>query len=123
DQVLGAAGIRRDKRQVDLGLLRGRQFFLGILRRFLQALKRLAVTAQVDALFLLVFVRDPVDDALVEVVTTQERVAVGRFHLEHAVTYVQNRDVERTTAQVVHRDCLVGLLVQPVGQRRSRRLV
>lgn len=52
-QVLGPARIGGDERQVDLGLGRARQFDLGLLARFLQALQGQPVAAQVDAGFLL----------------------------------------------------------------------
>ena len=68
-------------------------------------------------------VGQPVDDALVEVVAAQVRVAVGRLHLEDALAQFQDRDVERAAAQVIDGDALVLLLVQPVGQRGGGRLV
>jgi hypothetical protein len=42
-----------------------------------------------------------VDQALVEVVAAEVRVAVGRLHLEHAVADLEDRDVERAAAEVV----------------------
>ena len=55
--------------------------------------------------------------------SAEVRVAVRRLHLEDAVADVQNRNVERTAAEVVHRDLLVLLLVEPVRKRRRSRLV
>jgi hypothetical protein len=72
---------------------------------------------------LLELVGEPVDQALVPVVAAQVRVAVGREHLEHAVADLEDRDVERAAAEVEHRDLLVLLLVEAVGQRRRGRLV
>ena len=73
---------------------------------------------------LLELVDEPVDDALVEVVAAQVRVAVGGLDLEDALADAQDRDVERAAAQVVDGDHLVlALLVQAVGQRRGGRLV
>ena len=51
----------------------------------LQALQRHAVLAQIDAVLLLEAVDQPVDDARVEVLAAEERVAGGADHLEHAV--------------------------------------
>ncbi len=51
------------------------------------------------------------------------RVAVGGEHLEHAVLDLQDRDVERTAAKVVHRDDAAVAPVEPVRQRCGRRLV
>ena len=66
---------------------------------------------------------DPVDDALVDVVAAQVRIAVGGLHFHHAVADFEDRDIERAAAEVVDRDGFVLLLVEPVGQRRRRRLV
>ena len=122
-QVLGAGGVRRDERQIDLGLHHRRKLDLGFLGGFLQALQRLAVVAQVNALLLLELVGHVIDDALIEVVAAQERVAVGGLDFKHAFAHVEDRDVERAAAQVIHGDRFVLLLVQAVRQRRSRRLV
>ena len=122
-QVLGARGVGRHKRQVDLGLEQRGKLHLGLLGGFLEPLQRHLVARQVDAVLFLELAHDPVDDALVDVVPAQVRVAVGGLHLHHALAHFQNRDVERAAAEVVHRDGLVLLLVQPIGQRRRRRLV
>ena len=66
---------------------------------------------------------DPLDDALVDVVAAEVRVAIGRLDLDDALADLEDRDVERAAAEVVDRDRLVLLLVQTVGQRRRRRLV
>jgi hypothetical protein len=78
---------------------------------------------QVDAVLLLELADDPVDDALVDVVAAQVRVAVGGLHFHHALAHFQDRDVEGAAAEVVDRDGLVLLLVQAVGQRGRRGLV
>ena len=65
----------------------------------------------------------PVDERLVEVVAAEVVVTRGGLDLEHAVADLQHRHVERAAAEVEDEDRLVGLLVQPVGQRGRRRLV
>ena len=122
-QMLRAAGVRRDERQVDLGLRGGRQLDLRLLGGFLQPLQRELVAAQVDALLLLEFVGQVVDEPHVEVFAAQERVAVRRLHFEHAVADLQHRHVERAAAEVVDRDGAGLLLVEAVGQRGRGRLV
>src|SRR4029079_18992993 len=77
DEVLRTGLIRRDERQVDLGLHGARELDLGLLGGFLQTLKRVAIAAQVDALVLLELVDEPIHDPGVEVVTTEVRVTVG----------------------------------------------
>ncbi len=122
--MLRAARVSGDEGQVDLGALRGAELDLGLFGGFLQPLEGHAVLPQVDALILAELVDDPVDDALVEVVAAEERVAVGGLHFEDALADAQDRDVERATAQVVDGDHLVlALLVEAVGQtmRRSAR--
>ena len=79
---------------------------------------------QVDARVLLELARQPLDDALVEVVAAQVGVAVGGLHLEHAVTELQDGDVEGAAAEVVDGDgLLAAALVQAIGQRRGGGLV
>ena len=116
-------GVDGDVGQVDLSRRRRRQLDLGLLGRLLEALERLLVLGQVDALVLLELGQQPVDDALVEVVAAQVGVTVGRLDLEHAVAQLEDRDVERAAAQVVDGDLLVLLLVQAVGEGRRGRLV
>ncbi len=54
----------------------------------------LAVLAQVQALVLLEVVGQPVDDALVEVVTAQVCVAAGGQHLEHAIAHLWHHKIK-----------------------------
>ena len=44
-------------------------------------------------------------------------------HLDHAVAHVEQRDVERSAAEVEDEHRLLALLVEPVGERGGRRLV
>jgi hypothetical protein len=98
--VLGPGGVGRDEGQVDLGLHGGGQLDLGLLGALLQALQGQLVVAQVDALLLLEFRGQVVEDPLVEVLAAQEGVAVGRLDLEDAVADLEDRDVEGAAAQV-----------------------
>ena len=83
---------------------------------------------QIDALIFLEFRYQIVDQTAVEVFTTQVGITVGRQHFEgfFTVDFVDfdNRDIERTAAQVVYRDGAVALtFIQAVGQRRCGRFV
>ena len=122
-EVLRTAGVGRDERQVDVGLLRAGELDLRLLGGFLQALQRHPVLAQIDAFALLELVGQPVDDDLVEVVAAEVGVAVGGEHLEDAVGEIEDRDVVGAAAEVVDGDFLVALLLETVGQGRGGRLV
>ena len=123
-EMLRARRVGRDEGQVDLGLRGARQLDLGLLGGLLQALEGELVVAQVDALLLLELVGEVVDELHVEVFAAEERVAVRRLHLEHAVADLEDRDVEGAAAEVVDGDGLgFVLLVEAVGERRRRRLV
>ncbi len=122
-QVLRAGCIRRDERQVDFGLLRGREFDLGLFGSFLEALQSELVVLQIDALVLLELGRQVLDQAHVKIFTAEEGVAVGRLHFEDAIADFEHRDIERAAAKVVNGDGLAVLLVEAVSEGRSRRLV
>ena len=72
-----AGSVGRNVRQVDFGLLAGRQLDFGFFRRILEALQRQYVGLQINAGFLLEFLNDVVDQALVKVFAAEEGVAVG----------------------------------------------
>ena len=122
-QVLRPGGVGGDEGEVDLRLHRRRQLHLGLLRGLLEPLERHPVLPEIDSVLLLELLGDPVHHALVEVVAAQVRVTVGGLDLEHALADFEDRDVERATAQVVHGDRLVLLLVHAVGECGRRRLV
>ena len=121
--MLGTARVGRQERQIDFGFQHVRQLDLGLFGGFLQPLQRHLVLGNVDAGLLLELLHQPVDNPLVDVVAAQVRVAVGGFHFHDAVAHFEDGNVERAAAEVIHRDGFVLLLVQPVGQRRGRRLV
>ncbi len=114
---------RGDERQVDLRRRGRRELDLRLLGRLVQPLERHRVLREVDALLAQELRDHPVDDRLVEVVAAEVVVAVRRLHLEDAVAELEHRHVERAAAEVEDEDRLVGLLVEPVGERRRRRLV
>ena len=81
------------------------------------------VLAQIDAVLFCEAEHEPVDDARVEVLAAEERVAGGRDDLEDAVADLEDRDVERAAAEVVDRDLALDVLAEAVGERRRGRLV
>lgn len=97
---------------------------LGLLGRLLQTLERHRILPQVDLVLGLEGFGHVVDQHVVEVVAAQMRVAVGGLHLEYAVAQFEDRNIERTAAEVVDGDLhVVLLLVEAVGQCGGRRLV
>ena len=63
------------------------------------------------------------DQQIVDVVAAEVRVAVGGDDFEDAVVQLENGNVERAAAQVVHGDDAVLLLVEAVGERRGGRFI
>ena len=115
-QVLRNAVDGHDIRQVDLRGGRGRQFDLRLLGGLLQTLQGHRVLTQVDLVLGLERLGHVVDQHVVEVIASEVRIAVGGLHLENAVAQFEDRNIERSAAQVVHGDLLVaGLLVETVG--------
>lgn len=102
--VLGSALVHRQVRQVDVGLYRRRQLALCLLRRFLQPLHRHRILADVQALLLLELVHQIIDDVIVEVFAAEQRVAVGRLHLENSLLDLEDGNVEGSASQIVHGD-------------------
>ena len=122
-KVLRPAGVGRDKRQIDFRLLRRRQLDLGPLSRFFEALERHAVLLEINALVLFELIDEPIHDPKIEVVSAQERIAVGGFHFENAFADLESGNVERAAAKIVDGDALVLLLIETISQRRRGRLV
>jgi len=107
---------RCNEGQVDLGLLPTTEFDLGLLGGVLEPLEGLSVVvAEVDTVFVLELVGEPVDDGLVPVVPTEVVVTVGRDDLVDAAAEIENRDVEGTATEVVDENGLVR------SRRRGRR--
>ena len=123
-EVQRTVGRRRDERQVDRRLLEVGELDLRLLGRFLQALRGHLVVREVDAVRVLELGDEPVDDALVPVVTAEVRVSRSRLDLEHAVADLEHGHVERAAAEVEHEDRLVvAFLVEPVRERGRGGLV
>ena len=83
---------------------------------------------QVYTVFLFELVGQVIDDAEIEILTTEEGIPVGGQHLELVLPVdlrdLDGRNIEGSTAQVVNHDLGVApLLVHTVGQRRSRGLI
>ena len=75
--MFGAGGVHGDVGQVHFGLLAAGKFDFGFFGGFFQALQGHHIGFQVDALVFFELGNDVVDQALVEVFTAEEGVAVG----------------------------------------------
>ena len=124
-EVTGNAVNCGDVRQVDFGAGLVREFDLGLLGSLFETLESHRIFLEVDsAVFRCEFACEPVDDDLVEIVAAKMGVAVGGFHLEHAVTEFQDGDIEGAAAEVVHSDLhVLVLLVESVCKGCGGRLV
>ena len=127
-QVLGTRGVSSYIWQVDVGLLGRRQLDLGFFSSFFQALHGQRIAFEIHAVFFLELVRQVVDQADVEVFTTQEGVTIGGqyFKLVLAVDLgnFNYGNVKSTTTQVVNDDGAIALgLVHAVSQCGGSRLV
>mmetsp|Transcript_124504 Transcript_124504/g.363544 ORF Transcript_124504/g.363544 Transcript_124504/m.363544 type:complete len:292 (-) Transcript_124504:715-1590(-) len=87
--VLGPALVRGDERDRDPRLQQLRKFCLRALACLKHARQGLRVLSQVDPLFLLEGVGDPIDNAPIEVVASQVRVASCGQDLDDTVTDLQ----------------------------------
>ena len=117
-------GVLRDVGQVDRRLVGRGQLDLRLLGGLPQALHRHLVPGQVDAVAGAELVHQPVDDPLVPVVATEVVVTAGGLDLDDALADLEQRHVERATAEVEDQDRLLLLaLVQAVREGSGGRLV
>mmetsp|Transcript_19855 Transcript_19855/g.51997 ORF Transcript_19855/g.51997 Transcript_19855/m.51997 type:complete len:790 (+) Transcript_19855:96-2465(+) len=121
--VLRPGRICSDEGERDLRLIDAGQLDLGLLRRLGEALQRLPVLEEFDALLRLELGGEPLHDDAIEVVASEVGVAVGGQHLADAVADLEHGDVEGAAAEVEDHDGLVVLLLQAVGEGGGGGLV
>ena len=122
-QMLRTGLIRGDERQIDVGRCGRGELDLCFFSGFLQPLQGHLVLRQIDALIFLELFDDPVDEALVDVVAAEVCVTVGRLDFHDALADFEDRNVERTAAEIVDGDGLVVLFVETIGERGRSGLV
>ena len=123
-EVLRAVGVRRDERKRYRRLLHRGELYLRLLRGFAQTLRGHLVLQKVDAVALLELSGEPLDYPVVPVVAAEPVVAGGREDFKDSVADVEDRNVERSAAEVVDHYLVVALLkVDAVGEAGRRRLV
>ena len=116
---------RHDVRQVNLcrGLVR--KLDLSFLGSILKSLESHRIFLQICAAVLCSeFLCKPIDNLLVEVITTEVSITISRLNLEHAVTKFHDRNIECTATEVEHCDFhVLVLLVQTISKGSCGRLV
>ena len=123
-EVLRAVGVRGDERERYRGLLHRGELYLRLFSGFAQTLRGHFVLQKVDAVALLELRGEPLDYPVVPVVAAEPVVARGREDFEDSVADVEDRNVERSAAEVVDHYLVVALLkVDAVGEAGRRRLV
>merc|ERR1719506_1622260 len=122
-QRLGEVLAIEEGLDLQAGLVRRRERALGLLDFLAQLLQRTLVLGHILAGLLVEDLDEMLHDALVEVLASQVRVAVGRHNLEDAVVNREQRHIECATAKVVDEDVLLGLLVETVRNSRGGGLV
>lgn len=102
----------------------GREGTLRLLGLTLELTHGLEVLGDVDTVLLVVGLGEEVDDALVEILTTQVGVTGGSQNLEDTLVDGQEGNIESTTTKVVDDDLALTLgLVKTVGDSGGGRLV
>ncbi|MBA7641114.1 hypothetical protein ES703_48787 [subsurface metagenome] len=115
-QVLGPGGVGRDKRQVDVGLNSAGELHLGLLGTFLETLQRYGVITDVDPFVFLELIGHPVNEDMVDIITTQVGIAIGGLNLEDTIPQLQDGNVKGPAAKIKNSNFLVLFLIQAVGQ-------
>ena len=98
-------------------LARGQQL-LGLARLHLQA-ARILERRRIDVGPL----QDRAEQTVIEIVTAQRRIAIGRQDLEHATGELEDRQVKGAATKVVDRIDTLGRIVQAVGDGCRRGFV
>ena len=114
-----------DIRQVDFCAGSVGKLDLGFLGCLLKTLKRHRVLLEVQSAVLCGELPcKPLYDSVVEIITSEVSITVGRLNLEHTVAELKDGDIKGTATEVIygHLHTLV-LLVKTIGKRCSRRLV
>ena len=95
----------------------------GPLCGFLEPLQGHRVGSQIDAALLFKALRQGFNQSMVKIFAAQKGVAIGREHLEDAVSNFEDRDIKGAASEVEDRDGLVLGEIDPVGECGRRRFV
>ena len=122
-EVFGPRRIGGEERQVDVGRSHRRKRFFRFFGFVTETLQNHLIVRNVDATVFLELFHEPVDDQFVDVIAAQVRVAIRRNDFDDVVADFQDRDIERTTTEVIDGDRFVFFLVQAIGKCSGRRFV
>ena len=122
-KVLRTGRIGSDEGKVHIRLHGRGQLDLGLFCSFLETLQSQLVLTKVDTLARFEFIGKELDDLMIEILAAEERVTIGRLHLEHAVANLEDGNVEGAATKVIDYDQAGFALVETIGQSGSRRLV
>ena len=123
--MLGDTVDRHDVRKVDLGRGLVGELDLSLLRGLFQPLESHRILLEVDPTVLGGELGgQPVDNLLVEVITTQVSVTIRGLDLEHTATQLKDGDIEGTATKVVDSDLhVLVLLVKAISKSGGCRLI
>src|SRR5687768_11372598 len=121
--MLWTGRIRSYKRQTDIRVLEARQLALRTFGSFLKPLQGQAIVLEIDSMFRLKSGEEPVDYPLIEIFTAEKRIARRREYFKHSVVYFEDRDIERTAAEIVDGNFFTLVFAEPIRERRRCRLV
>lgn len=92
--VLGAGGVGGDEGEGDVGLREAVELPLGLLGGLPQPLHGEVVSSEVDSLVRLEVLEQVSEEDLVEVLSSEHGVSVGRLDLEDSSTDLEDGDIE-----------------------------
>ncbi len=113
--MLGPRLVGRHKRKINLIRTGGTERYFCLLSLFLNPLKGIWLATEIHSLLRFKIRNHPVNNRAVPVVTTQLGVAIGRHYLKHSVSNIEDRDIERSAAQIVNSNLFVAFLIKAVG--------
>ena len=115
--------ISGEVRQVDLGLIGGRELLLGFLSSFPDSLEGQLIASDVHVMLTLELFDQELLQNKVEVLTSKRSVTVGSLDLKDTTCDLKDGDIEGATTKVVDSNDLAISLVETEGKGGSSRLV
>jgi hypothetical protein len=92
-------GIGCDKGETNLLFHCAGQSDFGLLRFLFNALQGIWLIAQVHAVRLFEFIKNPIHDAPIPIVAAQMRISVGRLDFKHPIAVLEDGNIEGTASQ------------------------